>query len=263
VDVAGSGTEVAAFFDAEAGGYDAAYDERSPGGHALRARLATTLRLLEGERGQVLDAGMGPGRLVVELDHRGWEVSGTDVAEEMVTRARARLPEAADRLLHARIEALPFADAGFDAVVATGVLEYVDDLPAAVSELARVLRPGGRAVVSAPNPRSLYGMWRRLVVYPAARLVKGRIQAGRGAPPPGTRIRPQRFMELLAGAGMEIEAVEHVNFQAALTPLDELFPRAALRLAERLEGGNARSGSVLATQLVFAARKRTRPLDSP
>ncbi len=250
------GAEVASFFDGETGFYDAAFDARTPGGHALRARLDATLRLLGAEPGRVLDAGMGPGRLLAELSRRGWDVAGADLSGGMVATARQRLPDASARLLQGRLEALPFEDAGFDAVVATGVLEYVEDLPAAVSELARVLRPGGTAVLSAPNPRSLYGIWRRFVIYPAARAVKRHLRGVRAAPPAGTRIRVERLRELLAGSGLAVEAVEQVGFHAVPSPLDELFPGAALRLCRRLERTRPALGDRLATQLVFRARKR-------
>src|SRR5439155_280619 len=94
-----------------------------------------------------------------------------DASAEMVEAARWRLPEAAERLVVGDIVRLPFADATFDLVVATGVLEYAD-VERALAELARVLCPGGRAVVSYPNPAALYGIWKSHVWYPAVRGVK-------------------------------------------------------------------------------------------
>ena len=47
--------------------------------------------------------------------------------------------------------ALPCADAGFETVISNGVLEHVEDLPAALGEIARVLRPGGRLIFSVPG----------------------------------------------------------------------------------------------------------------
>ena len=70
-------------------------------------------------------------------------MSGVDLSPAMVAAARRRLPELADRLVEGPIEQLPFDTESFDAVAATGVLEYATrDLPGAVAELARVLRPG-------------------------------------------------------------------------------------------------------------------------
>ena len=117
--------------------YDSHYDAANADGHSLRARLAVALRLLGGGPGTALDAGMGPGRLCAELATLGWTVSGIDASAEMVDAARLRLPDAADRLLRAEIEQLPFEDESFDRVAATGVLEYAD-VPRALAELARV-----------------------------------------------------------------------------------------------------------------------------
>lgn len=246
--------EVGSFFDGEAARYDAAHDEAGPGRHALRMRMDATLELLDGETGEILDAGMGPGRLLEELDRRGWMVSGTDVAGEMVARARERVPHAADRLLRAELETLPFPDASFDAVVATGVLEYVPDLSSALGELARVLRPGGLAVVSAPNPRAVYSIWRRSF-YRLVRLAKDRVTAAPRTPPPGTRIPTPSLRLALAAEGLPSNCVRHVNYQLALTPLDALLPGPAVYLAERLEGSPPWLGRLLATQVVVRARK--------
>jgi ubiquinone/menaquinone biosynthesis C-methylase UbiE len=246
--------EVGSFFDGEAARYDAAHDAPGPGRHALRVRMNATLELLDGEGGAILDAGMGPGRLLEELHRRGWTVSGTDISEEMVARARERVPQAAERILRAEVGRLPFPDGSFDAVVATGVLEYVPDLGSALRELARVLRPGGVAVVSAPNPRAVYSIWRR-GFYRLMRLVKKRIPGTSPVPPPGNRIPTSALQQALAEGGVTSEHLRHVNYQLALSPLDALLPGPAVRLAERLEGGPPWLGRLLATQVVVRARK--------
>ena len=244
------------FFDGRARSYDAAHNEATPAGHALRMRLHAVIDLLEGARGDVLDAGMGPGRLCEELARRDWRVFGVDASAEMVALACDRLPEARDRFLQGRLEGLPFEDETFDAVVATGVLEYLDDRAAAVSELCRVLRPGGRAVMSIPNVHSPYVAWRRGVFYPAIRL-RSRILPF-GAQPPVRRRRPptaKAFAAMLVSADLAPESLRHVNYFLPPSPLDEMFPNVTRRLAERLEGSGPRMGAILATQLVFAARK--------
>jgi ubiquinone/menaquinone biosynthesis C-methylase UbiE len=251
-----TGPEVGSFFDDRVEWYDARYDRRDADGHALRARMATVLQLLEPEPpGQVLDAGMGPGRLCAELERRRWTVSGVDVSEEMVATARRRLPGASERLLVARVEELPFDDATFDAVVATGALEY-SDVGRALAELARVLRPAGAAVVTYPNPHAVYAITKTRVYYPAVRAVKrllGRpgIELPRGAPivPPGP------FQQLLVAAGLEPGAVAYTSFLPVPAPLDLVLPRLAAALGERLEGSGRPLGALFATQVVFAARK--------
>jgi SAM-dependent methyltransferase len=246
----------AGFFDAESARYDAAYEDRSPEGHALRFRLAAVLEVLGDQRGELLDAGMGAGRLCGELARRGFRVSGVDASEEMVALARKRLPEARGRLLQSGVERLPFPDASFDAAVATGVLEYLPDKATAVRELSRVVRPGGQAVMSLPNVRAPYVLWRRGVFYPAVRFAKGLLPAAR--PAPVRRHRPPTasgFARMLASAGLQIEGLRYVSYLVPPSPLDELFPGATVRIAERLEGSGPRLGALLATQIVFGTRK--------
>jgi SAM-dependent methyltransferase len=177
-------TNIEEFFDAEADRYDRAYDDSGRGGRLLRSRLAQALELIGDGPGEVLDAGMGAGRLCRALDARGWTVWGVALSPAMVEAARVRLPLLRERLVGGSITALPFPDGRFDTVAATGVLEYVThDLSAAAHELARVLRPGGTAVVSFPNHRAFGHVWRGRVLYPAVRVAKRVVPRGRPAPP--------------------------------------------------------------------------------
>jgi SAM-dependent methyltransferase len=100
----------------------------------------------------VLDAGCGPGLYAEELLLRGANVTAVDASTEQVTRARARLGDKA-RVQHVDLESpLPFDDGQFDLVVCALVIHYVEDRHAAFAEFRRVLRPGGRAVVSTQHP---------------------------------------------------------------------------------------------------------------
>jgi arsenite methyltransferase len=113
---------------------------------------AAVLALLAAQPGEhVLDVGSGPGLLVASLaDAVGptGAVHGLDTSPPMNAVAR--------ELIGARPWASiddgdavrpPYPDAAFDAAVATQVYEYVADIPRALSELRRVLRPGGRALI--------------------------------------------------------------------------------------------------------------------
>jgi SAM-dependent methyltransferase len=194
-----------AFFDAEAAHYDASYDADDWAGKFLRKRLQATVAALGDGPGHVLDAGMGGGRLVAALEERGWTATGVDSSPRMVELARARLPKLGERLLVGDLSALPFPAGSFDAAVATGALEYVGDLGRGLGELARVLRPGGSAVVSFPNYRSPHALWRRFALYPAARLAKRVLPLSRPAPMrPLHPIPPGRFEAELTGAGFRI-----------------------------------------------------------
>ena len=97
--------------------------------------------LSRGLGGDVLEVGVGTGR---QLPHHPPEarVTGVDPDAAALRRAAARAPGA--RLVVAEAEALPFADASFDWVVGALVLCTVRDPVAALAEIRRVLRPGGR-----------------------------------------------------------------------------------------------------------------------
>ena len=203
-----------AFFDAEAARYDASYEADDWAGKFLRSRLEAAIASVGDGPGHVLDAGMGGGRLVAALEARGWTATGVDSSAKMVELARSRLPSLGERLLVGDLSALPFPSGTFDAAVATGALEYVGDLGRGLGELARVLRPGGRAVVSFPNYRSAHALWRRFVLYPAARLAKRILPLSRPAPMrPLHPISPSRFEEELAGAGFRIVARREIGPQ--------------------------------------------------
>ena len=242
-------------FDRRARKYDSFFDRRSGDGYALRSRMAVVVRALGAGPGTVLDAGMGPGRLCAELDRRGWTVSGIDASAGMVELARERLPWATARLRHGLIEQLPFDDGSFDAVTATGVLEY-SDLPAALRELSRVLRPGGRAALSYPNSAAVYSLWKVWLYYPAVRVAKRalgmKVVHVRKV---GARYDPDWVESQLRAAGLEPQGHEYTSFLPLVSPFDTLLPRLAARLGEYLERAHPRLAPRVATQIVYVARK--------
>ena len=98
------------------------------------------LALQPGER--ILDLGCGDGQLTAQLTETGAVVTGVDASAEMVVAARERGVDA----LEAKAESLPFPDASFDAVFSNAVLHWVRDHDAMMTEVRRVLKPGGRFV---------------------------------------------------------------------------------------------------------------------
>jgi SAM-dependent methyltransferase len=112
----------------------------------------------------VLDAGCGDGSMTAALCRLGYRVSAVDASPLCVERSRqavAGMPhgeEIGGRVLQSGLSALPFPDAGFDAVVSGEVLEHVPDDAAAAREIFRVLRPGGYCVVTVPADPKLWGV---------------------------------------------------------------------------------------------------------
>jgi SAM-dependent methyltransferase len=118
------------------------------------AQRRATLEALDPRPGErIVDIGSGPGMLAAELAEavgREGAVCGVDVSESMNAIARS-LPRAEGaapmEFVLGDALAIPLPTGGFDAAVCTQVYEYVEDLPAALAEARRVLRPGGRLLI--------------------------------------------------------------------------------------------------------------------
>ena len=93
----------------------------------------------------LLDAGCGSGQALADAATRGAVVHGVDATPELLAVGRTRIPEADLRV--GDIQSLPFADGQFDVVTAFNAIQYATDPAAAVQELARVCRSGGRVAV--------------------------------------------------------------------------------------------------------------------
>jgi len=127
---------------------------------AQREQFLHALAPHAGER--VLDIGSGPGFLAASIaDAVGpsGHVSGVDISEPLLAVARSHCAHQTwVEFRHADATQLPFADQEFDAALSIQVLEYVRDVDAALVEIHRVLRPGGRVVLVDTDWDSL--VWR-------------------------------------------------------------------------------------------------------
>jgi ubiquinone/menaquinone biosynthesis C-methylase UbiE len=180
-----------------------AYRYQAADGHGL-SRLDTVdldlLGLRDGDR--LLDVGCGTGRhvinacrrrcVVVGLDRDLWELRALKFLGfclGMEGKLRARAGVAQGDALH-----LPFADGSVDRIICTEVFEHVPDDALLLSELARVLRPGGTIGISVPDARSEWLVWRLASVQRV---------------PPGEHVRLYRrgqMERLLRSHGFEVYA---------------------------------------------------------
>ena len=187
-------------YDGLAEEYDAFMDVHSP---YYRVAVDALRRLLGPGTGRCLDVGCGGGHFIREVRELGWDVVGVDVSADQLRFARERLPGV--ELVEADAGALPFADASFDAAYSTFTHTDLDDFAAAVAEVRRVLRTGGRFVYVGNHP-CFVGATQEHGPAGLPRLHPGYRRAGRweaeGAPgttPEGWRARLGSFVHVPLG----------------------------------------------------------------
>ena len=146
----------------------------------------------------VLDLGCAGGFMAEAIAQRGATVSGIDPASEAIAAARRH---AGDTGLSIGYdvgvgEALPYGHAAFDAVVCVDVLEHVSDLDLVLSEVARVLRPGGLFLYDTINRNALARLATITMAEDVLRLLP------RGTHDPSLFIRPRELRRAMEGAGL-------------------------------------------------------------
>ena len=198
-------------------------------------QLLDAARVSAGSR--MLDVASGPGYVAGRAAEREASVVGVDVAEAMIALAQRLHPGPDYR--NGDAEALPFADASFDAVVANFGLLHLGRPERAAAEFARVLVPGGRVALTVwdlPDRARFLGVF-----------VDAVAEAGAGTPedipvgPPIFRFSDDdEFARLLHGAGLEDVEVQTVAFTHAEPSTDALW--------DGLMGGTVRTSALVVRQ---------------
>ncbi len=137
---------------------------------ALSHRLISAWRLpIEWLRippgGVALDVGSGPGNVTASLARAAGPdgvALGIDISEPMLERAVRNEAGPQVGFIKADAQRLPLRDDSVDAVVSTAVLQLVPNPTAALAEMARVLRPGGRLAIMVPTAGPLARLWQKL-----------------------------------------------------------------------------------------------------
>ncbi len=193
--MAGSADEVRLAYDTIAADYAATFPGTEPE-HALELAMVDDFaaRLHAAGGTHVLDAGCGTGRMSRHLVDRGCSVVGLDLSPGMLEQARRAGPDL--EVHEGSLLDLPFADGGFDGVLLWySVIHLTDaELPAALAEAARVLRPGGLVLVASQKGAGSFDV--------------GAVLRDRGHDVSLLRYHrgPRDLMEALAAAGFERRA---------------------------------------------------------
>jgi len=123
---------------------------RAPNHDAFWAYRASLVAFIGQGVGDALDVGCGEGRVSRVLKDCGYRVTAVDPVEQLISAAEQA--GSADAYKIAAAADLPFKNCSFDLAVAYNVLMDVDDVPAALKEVRRVLRPSGTLVISIVHP---------------------------------------------------------------------------------------------------------------
>jgi ubiquinone/menaquinone biosynthesis C-methylase UbiE len=145
-------------YDSFAEAYAAANENNLVNAYYERPAMLELAGDVAGRR--ILDAGCGAGPLFAALRDRGAIVTGIDKSAGMLELARRRLGDDADLQVAELGTLLPFPDDTFEDVTASLVLHYLQDWGLALAELRRVLKPGGRLIVSVNHPFA-ENLWHR------------------------------------------------------------------------------------------------------
>lgn len=198
---------------------------------------------------RILDVGCGPGELACSLTRRGFNVWGIDISNQMVEHARERLVNeglsTADRLTVGDIEKLDFGDTFFDVVIASGVIEYQKTDEPALTEIHRVLKPGGHMIINVTNKFG-YIKWiedayrwfkRRPLGWNLLNFVKKTIlrKGPLNALPERRTHRPPRFDTEIKRHGFHKLAHNYFHFAPLPVPLGGAIPSISDPLGKRME----------------------------
>ena len=205
-------------------------------------------RLPAGAR--VLDVGCGTGFHVARLRERGFDVVGVEPGEELRSRARANNPGA--RIEDGDMENLDFPDASFDGVLAIEVIRHVPHPELAVAEAARVLRPGGVAIITAAPKWSLNG-------YALINQVTSRVQVPTFTKQKQHFVTPTEVHRMFSSVGFS-DVEMHGVLLGPWQVVGRISPRllgASLRAFEPVDDLLSDRGAVkgLTNQLVIIARR--------
>jgi len=150
---------MAEYFDKIAHRYDEWYKTKV-GAYVDRTEKKLVFSMIKTKHGDALDLGCGTGNYTLELYKRGFQVVGVDISRRMLKIAQKKLPNV--KFIKANAYSLPFEDNTFDLVLSVTMLEFIHEPEKVLSEVYRVLKPGGEAVMGTMNGKSMWFIFKRM-----------------------------------------------------------------------------------------------------
>ncbi len=221
------------FHNADASRYRAErYRSDTCEGLAYVTRRQVVLSLAVIEPGRVLDVGCGPGILTRDLVHNGHQVYSADLSMEMLRKARETAGGEGASVPHFVVSdasKICFSGNRMDMVLSIGLMCYVKDHGGVLSEIRRVLKPGGVSVIQ--NNKIMWPVLYRTLI-PLYRRLKAKT-AGKnydGLDFSFNFSSSKEFLRDIARSGLEVLCVEHYDFRIPF--VDILLPRLSVALGK-------------------------------
>jgi SAM-dependent methyltransferase len=237
-----------AYFGERSAYWDEIYSQGELQGLIYRKRMQAAMAWIDAlgldPVAKVLEVGCGAGLATLELARRGYAVHSTDSSADMVALASHRIAQAdvGDVVLSVSdVHDLPYGAGSFELVLALGVLPWLHSPQRALGQIARVLAPGGHAILSADNRLRLNGLVDPVEnpLFVPAKYARRGVRALRGRPSIGAAGRlytPERVDRWLAAAGLEPERRTTVGFGPFTFFWRSVLPdRTSLRLNRGLD----------------------------
>lgn len=160
-------SEISGFFDEMSHGRNEKISANPIVDYEQNVRSEIVLNYLSPKKGdKILDIGCGNARDIVYIVEKGAEVTGIDISEGMIVEAKKDLEVLGYKNITLEVgdaTNLDYADNQFDKVLCSEVIEHIPNADKALDEICRILKPGGKLVLSTPNPVSWYGFDRYII----------------------------------------------------------------------------------------------------